>query len=67
VDGQELNLEPPYSTDEYFEEILRFMDSTPIAKYVIQDQCCDLNIGGEGNPKDIQFSKHFSRQEKRAW
>jgi hypothetical protein len=60
-------LEPPYNTNDYFEEPPGFPDSTPIAKHVPQDQCCDMNIGREGETKNIQISKHLSRQEQRAW
>jgi hypothetical protein len=63
VTGHESDLEPPYSTDDYFEEPPGFPDSTPIAKHVPQDQCCDMNIGGEGETKNIQISKHLSRQK----
>jgi hypothetical protein len=35
VIGHESDLEPPYSTDDYFEKPLGFADSTPIAKHVL--------------------------------
>jgi hypothetical protein len=63
MDGQESDLEPSYSTKWYFEELPGFMDSTPIFKHVPQDQCCDLNIGREGKPRNIQINKHLSHQE----
>jgi hypothetical protein len=67
VTGQESDLEPPYSTDDHFVEPPGFPDSTPIAKHAPQDQCCDMNIGEEGENKNIQISKHLSRQERRVW
>jgi hypothetical protein len=35
VTSPESDLEPPYSTDDYFEKPLGFADSTPIAKHVL--------------------------------
>jgi hypothetical protein len=67
VKSQESDLEPPCTSDDYFQEPPGFPDSTPITKHVPQDQCCDLNIGEEGETKNIQISIHLSRQERRAW
>ena len=67
IKSQEFNLEPPYSSNDYFQKPPGFPDSTPIAKHVPQDQCCDLNIGEEGEIKNIQISKHLLRRERRAW
>ena len=67
VKSQGSDLEPPYSSDDYFQEPPGFPDSTPIAKHVPQDECCDLNIGEEGEIKNIQVSKHLSHQERRVW
>jgi hypothetical protein len=64
---QKSNWEPPYTTDDDFEEPPDFLDSTPVAKHVPQDQCCDLNIGTKEEPKNIQISKHLSRQERYSW
>jgi hypothetical protein len=67
VGTQQSNWEPLYTTDDDFEELPDFWDSTLVAKHVPQDQCCDLNIGTEEEPKNIQISKHLSRQELRSW
>jgi hypothetical protein len=67
VTGQKSDLEPPYSTDDHFVEPPGFPDSTPIAKHAPQNQCCDMNIGEEGENRNIQISKHLSHQERRAW
>jgi len=39
------------------------MDSVPVAKRVLQDQCYDLLLSGEEEPKKIQIGKLISQQE----